>query len=120
MLFTCAYSPFPMPVSFVVPLGPGAVSASEVLPRHQRPDVVLLSADEAAPLQFRMDTLIDLCAGAIVGRNHQRVPRRFCILLRNSGDALIVALNLMDSALPVKVLYCRADFTPRKLLDHLF
>jgi hypothetical protein len=67
-----------------------------------------------------MDAPVDLRAGAIVGRNHQRVVRRFCILLRNGGDALVVALNFMDSALPVKALYCFAHFTTRKLLDHLF
>src|SRR5580692_3158732 len=67
-----------------------------------------------------MDALVDLDARAIIGRNHQRVPRRFCVLLRDSGDALVVALNLMDSALSVKTLDCFAHFAARKLLDHLF
>jgi len=54
-------------IAHVVPLGPGAVGASEVLTRHQRPDVVLLTTDEATPLQFRMDAFVDLRAGAVVG-----------------------------------------------------
>jgi len=65
---------------------------------------MLLIADEATPLQLRMDAPVDLRAGAIVGRDDQRVVRRFCILLRNGDDALVVALNLMDSALPVQIL----------------
>lgn len=81
---------------------------------------MLLVADEATPLQFRMDTLVDLHARAIIRRNHQRVLRRFCVLLRNSGDALVVALNLMDSTLPVKILDCFVHFAPHKLFDHLF
>jgi hypothetical protein len=40
-----------------------------------------------------------------------------CVLLRDSGDALVVALNLMDSALPVKILYCFPYFALGKLLD---
>src|SRR5580658_2927381 len=67
-----------------------------------------------------MDALVDLYARAIIGRNHQRVLRQLSVLLRDSGDALVVALNLMDSALPVKILYCFAHFTPRQLRDHLF
>src|SRR5271156_1588949 len=67
-----------------------------------------------------MDALVDLHTRAIVGGNHQRVLRRLRVLLRDSGDALIVALNLMNSALPVKILDCFAYFTPRKLLDYLF
>ena len=59
-------------------------------------------------------------AGTVVGRNHQRVLRRFSILARDGGDALVVALNFMDSALPVKVLDCLAHFATRKLLDDLF
>jgi hypothetical protein len=43
-----------------------------------------------------------------------------CVLLRDSGDALVVALNLMDSALPVKILYCFLYFALGKLLDYLF
>ena len=67
-----------------------------------------------------MDALVDLRAGAVVGRDHQRVLRRFCILLRNGCDALVVAVNLMDSALPVKILDCFTHFASRKLLDYLF
>ena len=81
---------------------------------------MLLVADEATPLQFRMDALVDLHARAIIGRNHQRVLRRLCVLLRDSGDALVVALNLMDSALPVKILYRFLYFALGKLLDYLF
>src|SRR5208283_5847276 len=81
---------------------------------------MLLVVDEATPLQFGMDALVDLDARAIIGRNHQRVLRRFCVVLRNSGDALVVALNLMDSALPVKILYRLAHFAASKLLDYLF
>ena len=39
----------------------------EVLARHERPDAALLLADEATPLQFRMDTLVYLRTGAIIG-----------------------------------------------------
>jgi len=67
-----------------------------------------------------MDALVDLDARAIIGRNHQRVLRRLCVLLRDSADALVVALNLMDSALPVKILYCFLYFALGKLLDYLF
>src|SRR5450631_555701 len=67
-----------------------------------------------------MDALVDLHARAIIGRNHQRALWRFCVLLRDSSDALVVALNLVDSALPVKILYRFAHFTPRQLLDYLF
>src|ERR1700722_11380282 len=81
---------------------------------------MLLVADEATPLQFRMDALVDLDARAIIGRNHQRILRRSCVPLRDSGDALIVAMNFMDSALPVKILYRLAHFAPCKLFDYLF
>src|ERR1019366_294915 len=81
---------------------------------------MLLIADKATPLQFRMDALVDLHARAIIGRNHQHVLRRFCVLLRDRRDTLVVAVDLVDSALPVKVLYRFAHFTTRKLLDYLF
>src|SRR5208283_2317040 len=67
-----------------------------------------------------MDALVDLDARAIIGRNHQRVLRRFCVLLRDTGDTLAAALNLMDAALPVKILDCFAHFAACKLLDYLF
>src|SRR5208282_1956291 len=67
-----------------------------------------------------MDAFVDLHARAIIGRNHQRVLRRLCVVLRNRSDALVVALNLMDSALPVKILYCFLYFASGKLLDYLF
>ncbi len=41
-------------------------------------------------------------------------------LLRDSGDALVAALNLMDSALSVKIPYCFLYFALDKLLDYLF
>src|ERR1019366_5719579 len=107
-------------VLHLIALRPCAVRAGEVLTLHQRPDAVLLVANEATPLQFRMDALIDLHARAIIGRNHQRVLRRLCILLRNRRDALVVALNLVDAALPVKILYRLAYFAPCKLLNYLF
>jgi hypothetical protein len=56
---------------------------------------VLLFADKATPLQFGMDALVDLDARAIIGRNHQRVLRRFYILLRDSGYAFVLAWNLI-------------------------
>ena len=37
-------------IAYFVPRGPCPVGASEILTRYQRPDVVLLTADEAAPL----------------------------------------------------------------------
>ena len=67
-----------------------------------------------------MDAHVDLRARAVVGRNHQRVLRRFSILSRDGRDALVVVLDFMDSALPVEILDCFAHFAPRKLLDHLF
>src|SRR5271169_5282015 len=67
-----------------------------------------------------MDALVDLHTRAIIGRNHQRVLRQLCVLLRDSGDALVMGLNLMDSALPVKILYCFLYFALGKLLDYLF
>jgi hypothetical protein len=78
---------------------------------------VLLSANEAAPLQFQMDTLVDLSAGTVVRRNHQRTSRRLCIVASDGRDALVVALNLMDASLPVKILLCFTHLTPRKLLE---
>jgi hypothetical protein len=67
-----------------------------------------------------MDALVDLRARAIVRRNHQRVLQRFCVLLRDSGDTLVAALNFMDAALPVKILYRLAHFAACKLLNYLF
>src|SRR6266849_2959211 len=46
--------------------------------------------------------------------------RRFRVVAGDGCDALIVTLNLVYSALPVKTLYCFLYFTPRQLLDHLF
>jgi hypothetical protein len=101
-------------IAHLITLGPRAVGASKVLARHKRPDAVLLVANKATPLQFRVETLVDLGARAIIGRNHQRVLRRFCVLLRDSGDALVAALNLMDSTLAVHkatlVLLCTFRF----------
>ncbi len=67
-----------------------------------------------------MDALVDLHARAIIGGNHERVLWRFCVLLRDTGDTLVAALNLMDAALPVKILYCFLYFALGKLLDYLF
>jgi hypothetical protein len=64
---------------------------------HEHADAVLLNANEAAPLQFRMDTLVDLGAGTVGRRNHQRTSRRLCIVASDGRDALVVALNLVDA-----------------------
>jgi len=47
------------------------------------------------------------------------IIRRFCVLLRDGGDVLVVALNLMNSALPFKILHRFAHFAPRQLLNYL-
>jgi hypothetical protein len=67
-----------------------------------------------------MNALVDLHAGAIVGRDNQRALWRICILFRNRRNALVVIGNLMDAALPVKILDCLSHFAARKLLDGLF
>ena len=105
-------------VAHFVPLGPGAIRAGEVLAGHQRSDVMLCAAHRTPALQLRMDALVDLHAGAIVGRDDQSALRRFCILFRNCRNALVVVGNLMDAALPVKALDRLAYFATCKLLDH--
>src|SRR5713226_4908441 len=67
-----------------------------------------------------MNMLIDLGTRAIVRGHHQRVRRLFRILLRNSCHTLAMSANLMDSALPVKILNGVLYVAPRKLLDHSF
>jgi hypothetical protein len=107
-------------IAHLIPLGPGAVGPGEVLTWDQRPDTVLLTAHEAAPLQFRTDALVDLRAGAVLGRNHQRILRGSSIVAGDGRNALLVALNLMDSALSLKILYCFAHLAPRRLFDYRF
>jgi hypothetical protein len=65
--------------------------------------VVFIAADNTPALQFRMDALVDLGAGEIVGRYDQRALRRVGILFRNRRNALVMVGNLMDAALPVKI-----------------
>lgn len=77
---------------------------------------MLVSADQAALLHFGVDALVDLRAGAIVGRDDQCALRRF----RYRPDAVLAARNLMDAALSLQVLYGLAYLSTRKLLDHLF
>ncbi len=107
-------------VAHLVPLGPGTIRAGEVLARHQRSDVMLCAVHRTPALQLRMDALVDLHAGAIVGRDNQCALRRICIFLRNRRNALAVVGNLVDAALPVKILDCLSDFASRKLLDDPF
>jgi len=70
-------------------------------------------------LQLGMDALIDLRAGAVVGRDDQRVLRRLRILLRDGVDPLLAATELMHPALAVQVLDRSSHLAPRELLDHL-
>src|SRR5208337_455872 len=67
-----------------------------------------------------MNTFIDLGTRAIVRGHHQRIRRLFRIFLRNSCDTLVMSANLMDSALPVKILNGALYVASCKLLHHLF
>src|ERR1035441_4770504 len=67
-----------------------------------------------------MDGLVDLRAGAIVGRDDQRVIGRLGILLGNSRDAVSMTWHLMDAALPLHTGDSLSHLATRKLLDGLF
>src|ERR1035441_9313081 len=66
-----------------------------------------------------MDRLVDLRAGAVVGRNDQRVFGRLRILLLNSRDAVFMTWHLMDAALPLQSGDSLSHLATRKLLDGL-
>ena len=66
-----------------------------------------------------MNPLIDLRARTVIWRNHKCAFGRLGILARDGGDALLMPLHFMDSALPAKALDCRANFATRQLLDCL-
>ncbi len=71
------------------------------------------------PLQLGMDALIDLRAGAVVGRDNQRVLRGFRVFLRDGVHPLLAASELMHPALAVQVLHRSFHLAARELLDHL-
>src|ERR1017187_4916450 len=66
-----------------------------------------------------MDSLVDLRAGAVVGRDDQRVIGRLGILLGNSRDTVFMTWHLMDAALPLHTGDSLSHLAARKLLDGL-
>jgi len=96
---------------------PTAIRAGHLVTRHKRVDGVLLLAYNAARLQLIMYPLIDLGARTVVRRNHECVFRSLGILARDSRDAFLVALYLMDSTLPIKTFDSGSNLTVRQLLD---
>jgi len=67
-----------------------------------------------------VDGLVDLRAGAVVGRDNQRAIGRLGILLGNSRNAVFVTWHLMDAALPLHTGNSLSHLAARKLLDGLF
>jgi hypothetical protein len=83
----------------VISLGPGAVRARKVLPGNENVHAVLFLANNTFGLHRHMNDLVDLRAGMIVGRNHQRAIGRFRILLRDGRNALLMVFDFMDATL---------------------
>ena len=75
------------------------------------------ASHDALILQFRMDALIDLHARTIVRRNHECPIRRCCVLLCNRPNPSVVIGNLVDPALPIKILDSFMNLPARELFN---
>jgi hypothetical protein len=62
---------------------------------------MFIARDHTLRLQFSVDRLVDLRAGVVVGRDDQCPLGRPGILLRNRRNALFMAFDFMDAALPL-------------------
>jgi hypothetical protein len=76
--------------------------------------------NDTPALQLRVNMRIDLCAQAVIWRDHKRAFWGFCILLGHRSDAFAMIFDFVNVSLQTETLNGFMDLAPRKLFDYFF
>ena len=107
-------------VAFAVLLGPLPVGARDLLPGLEDAHPVLVWAHLAGTLQEHMNAFVEVSAGAMIGRHHQRGIRIVDKGVGNRAESFVARGELVHAPLLVELFDRGADIAARQGLHDLF